>query len=176
MIAFIKKFVGIFRLLEKWLLVVFLGLIIFISSLQIILRNFDTAIEWFDSFLKYCVLWAGMIAAGIATYEDRHIKIDIIGRFTKGKAKEMIQIVTNFFAGVVCVVLFIGFLVYIITIEYPSTDLPPFLNVKRWMLLLICPFSFFLMSVRFFTLTAFKIKSSIYYKELKDKKTNGAAK
>ena len=149
MINLLKKFVKIFRMLESALLVFFLALIVIISFSQIILRNFFTSVTWFDSLLKYSVLWVGMIAAAIATYDNKHIKIDIIGRFTTGKLKIIVEIITNFFAVIVCFGLFIGFVIYISTIEYPSTDEPPFLNIRRWVLLLVLPVSFFVMSIRF---------------------------
>ena len=168
MINLLKKFVKIFRMLENALLVFFLALMVLVSFSQIILRNFFTSITWFDSLLKYSVLWAGMIAAAIATYDDKHIKIDIIGRFTTGKLKIIVKAVTNIFAVIVCFGLFIGFVIYIATIEYPSTDEPPFLNIHRWVLLIVLPVSFFVMSIRFLNHSIHNIHDAVNYDKQKE--------
>jgi TRAP-type C4-dicarboxylate transport system permease small subunit len=173
MINLLKKFVKIFRMAESALLVFFLALIVIISFSQIILRNFFTSITWFDSLLKYSVLWAGMIAAAIATYDNKHIKIDIIGRFTKGRLKIIAEAITNVFAFIVCFGLFIGFIIYIATIEYPSTDEPPFLNIHRWELLLVLPVSFFVMSIRFLI---HSIKNMLDAKNFENQKTEPESK
>lgn len=149
MVKIWKAITGLYRKFETLLLIIFLSLIIVISGLQIILRNFFQAVDWFDMFLKYSVLWIGMIAAGIATYQNKHIKIDLIGRFIKGRKKSVIYGIANLFAMTVCFTLFISFIIYIITIEYPSSDPPPFLGIKRWILLIILPISFLTMSIRF---------------------------
>jgi TRAP-type C4-dicarboxylate transport system permease small subunit len=145
---YFEKFIKGFRLVETALLVFFLSLIFIIAVLQIFLKKVQGT-EFLSPILKYAVLWAGMIAAGIATYEGKHIKIDIIGRFAKGRLKQAVLMVTSFFAGFVCAVLFIGFVFYLSQIEYISTVQPPFFNIPRWILLLILPISFFIISVRF---------------------------
>ena len=142
----IKKY---YRLFELIILVFFLFLILFISSLQIVLRNFFQAVEWFDLLLKYSVLWAGMFAASIATYEHKHIKIDLISRFTKGRFKSAIVAIADLFASIICGILLYSFVIYIVKIEYPSTDPAPFLGIKKWVMLLVLPFNFFIMSFRF---------------------------
>lgn len=144
-----KKLTTLFRKIETGTLIFLLSLIVLVSGSQIILRNFFQAIDWFDPLLKYAVLWIGMIAAGIATYENKHIKIDIVGRLVKGRKKSIVYAVTNIFASIFSLILFFTFLLYIIKIEYPSSDPPPFLGIKRWILLLILPVSFFTMFVRF---------------------------
>jgi len=170
---FIKKFLSAFHFVEKAFLIFFLGLMVSVAFLQIILRNFFTAIDWFDMLLKYCVLWAGMIAACIATHEDKHIKIDIIGRFTKGKVKQVVITISNLFATIVCIILFINFVFLIIQVEYPSPDNPPFLNIKKWILLLILPFSFFVMSTSFLIHTIKSFRNVIFYKKEIEEKTEG---
>ncbi len=163
MINFLKNTVKIFRMFESALLVFFLSLLIIISFSQIILRIFSSSIPWFESVLKYCVLWAGVIAAQIATYENKHIKIDIIGRFTKGRTKIILSVITNLFAFAVCLLISVLFVIYIATIEYTSTEEPPFLNIKKWVLLLILPAGFFIMSVRFLIHTIKNIRKAVSY-------------
>ena len=91
-----------------------------------------------------------MISASVATYQNKHIKIDLIGRFTKGRRKSIIYGISNIFGALFCLVLFIAFVRYLVKIEYTSSDPAPFLGIKRWILLLILPVTFFVMSIRFF--------------------------
>ena len=137
-----------FRLIETASLVFFLFLIFLIAVLQIFLKKVPGT-EFLNSMIKYCVLWAGMISACIATYEGKHIKIDIIGRFAKGRLKQLVLTVTNLFSSIVCIVIAVTFVFYIVKIEVPSTQPAPFLNIPRWLLLVIMPYSFAVISLRF---------------------------
>jgi len=72
----IKKSIFVFNSIEKWLLVGFMTLMILVAFSQILLRG-TGVFSSFDALLKYIVLWTGMIAAGVATSENKNIKIDI---------------------------------------------------------------------------------------------------
>ncbi|HBD92939.1 MAG: hypothetical protein A2015_13390 [Spirochaetes bacterium GWF1_31_7] len=146
----IVKVTGFIRKIEKYFLVIVLSLMIGLSCLQIFLRTFFKAITWFDMFLNYSVLWAAMIAAGIVTYETSHIKIDLVGRFTKGKIKESVYTFTSFFAGMVSTILMIIFLVYILVVEYFSKTGSSGPASQKWLLLMILPVGFLIIAVRFF--------------------------
>lgn len=181
----IKNFIHSFRKIEKYSLVFFLSMMIFIAVLQIFLRFFlRSSVQWFDTVLRYIVLWVGMIAAGIATYEGTHIKIDLVGKFSKGRFKELVNFMIDFFAGVVSIILFAISLFFIFSIERESGGSSPFpairlfksindgitgyfidFSVPNWFLLIIIPVTFFIIGVRFF------IKSQIsYYHYMKDVK------
>jgi TRAP-type C4-dicarboxylate transport system permease small subunit len=144
----IGKCARYYRVFETASLVFFLFLIFLIAVLQIFLKKIPGT-EFLNPLIKYCVLWAGMISACIATYEGKHIKIDIIGRFAKGRLKQLVLTITNLFGSIVCFILFVTFIFYIFKIEYTSAQTPPFFNMPRWMLLLIMPYGFFIISLRF---------------------------
>jgi|WetSurMetagenome_2_1015567.scaffolds.fasta_scaffold280072_1 TRAP-type C4-dicarboxylate transport system permease small subunit len=144
----LAKFVKYYRLFETGSLVFFLSAIFLLAVLQIFLKKVPGT-EFINSIIKYSVLWAAMISACIATYEGKHIKIDIIGRFAKGRLKQIVLAITGIFAAVSCLVLFFAFVLYIIRIEIPSSDPAPFFNIPRWILILILPYSFLLISIRF---------------------------
>lgn len=153
-----NNFVKTFHNLEKASLIFFLSLMIIVSFLQIILRTFFKAVEWFDPLVRYSVLWTGMIAASIATYQHKHIKIDIIGKFAKGKLKSIVLFTTNLFASVVSALLCYASAAYIINFEMTSTDPAPFLSIPRWVLLLVMPICFGTISLRFL----FRVGQKIY--------------
>ena len=139
--------------IELILLILFFTIIFITASIQIILHNLGGGIPWLETLLKYSVLWVGLIAANIATTENKQIKIDIVGRFIKGKGGKFVSIFANLAAFIICAIIFIYFIKYLIEIEYKSTASRPFLNIPRWVLLLIVPFSFFNISLKYFVLT-----------------------
>lgn len=144
-----KKIIDTIHIIEDSILVFFLSLIIVITFLQIILRTFFKSVEWFDQLVRYSVLWIGLIAAGIATYKDKHIKIDIIGRFAKGRLKSLVYLVTNLFASFISIILSFSSYIYLVKIEMTSNDPAPFLNIPRWILLIIIPLGFGFIGFRF---------------------------
>jgi len=139
--------------IELILLLFFFAIIFIAASIQIFLHNLGGGIPWLETLLKYSVLWVGLIAANIATTEDKQIKIDVIGRFIKGRSGKLVSIFANFAAFIVCAIIFIYFIKYLRDIEYKSTAAKPFLNIPRWALLLIVPFSFFSISIKYLIFT-----------------------
>lgn len=155
--SILKKILKVTTKIEEIFLILLLSLIIIISLFQLIFSFFDSFLKsgflvkfvWFDSLLKYSVLWIAMVAASIATSENKHINIDLIGKLTKGRFKLFVRIINNFFAAIVTSILAIISIIYIVKIEYTSTDPAPFLNIKRWILLLPIPGGFSLISIKF---------------------------
>lgn len=142
------KITKVIRSIEKYCLVTVISFMVLLSVLQIFLRMFFKAVTWFDSFLSYSVLWSAMIAAGVVTYESNHIKIDLIGRFTKGKLKEIVNGVVAFFGGLTSITLALIFTVYVVVIEYFSKAGSQGPASYKWLYLSILPIGFFIISVR----------------------------
>jgi TRAP-type C4-dicarboxylate transport system permease small subunit len=154
---------------EEYSLVFFLSVMILSALLQIIFRiGFDITEKLYAGIvnfkfwgilkdfnkqlapiIKYSVLWSGLIAAGIATSLNHHIKIDIVGKFTRGRLRSFILIVTNLIAAAACFVITYYSIIYIIEVEYTSKEVPPFFNIPSWVLVLILPFGFGVMAIRF---------------------------
>jgi TRAP-type C4-dicarboxylate transport system permease small subunit len=157
----------IFRKVEMYALTIVLGGMVFLSALQIFLRTFFKAISWFDTILNYTVLWTAVLAAAIVTYEDNHIKIDIIGKFVKDRLKHVIYTFTSSFAGLVSFTFSLIFLVYIITIEFFSKTSLVGGAGYGWIFMLILPLSFLFIAIRFMNI------SYSYYIDLIQKKLMG---
>lgn len=167
MIKVLKKISEVIRKVETAALVFCVMAMVIITFAQIILRNAGGlivnilglfvenpnvqigAIDWFDTVVRYLVLWSGMIAAGITTHDGKHIKIDLAGRFTKGPIRKIINVTTALFAGAVSLLLSLISAQYIAKLEYPEAEIA-FLNIPRWVLLLILPIGFFIIGIRFF--------------------------
>ena len=51
---------------------------------QVLLRNFfDGGVYWGDSAVRVMVLWVTMLGAMVASRDDSHIRIDLVGRFLR---------------------------------------------------------------------------------------------
>ena len=88
---------------EGWLLVVFLGIMVVLSFVQVVLRNFfSTGFVWADPLVRHMVIWTGFLGAAIATHEGRHISIDALTRFLSPRWKAAATVVGQVFLAVVC--------------------------------------------------------------------------
>ena len=75
---------------EGWLIVIFLGLMVTLTFLQVILRALYThaqlqwanallgQVDWAEPSARLFVLWITLLGASLLTREDRHIKIDLM--------------------------------------------------------------------------------------------------
>ncbi len=147
--------------IETALVIILLSLMVIVGFVQVLLRNlFQTGLLWADPLLRYAVLWIAFIGASIATYEDRHINIDVLTRLLSPKLKRASSIITNAFALVICIVLLNASIDFIkMEIGYPTEI---FLGIENWMLEIIIPIGFGLMSLRFL----FRILKIIFIKNI----------
>lgn len=144
----IQKIDEIFARIENLLLIIIVLVMVFLSFLQVILRNvFDQGILWGDIFLRHLVLWIGFIGASLATREKKHINIDILSRFAKGRWKALSEVITYFFAAVICLVLVDASWTFVAQERMFETML--FNDIPAWYFQLIIPIGFVMMSLRF---------------------------
>jgi len=144
------------RKLDEWLarlesgaLILTLFLMVFFSFGQIILRNlFNSGLLWTDLFLRQMVLWVGFLGASLAVREGRHISIDVLPQFLPARLKPFLKILVHFTAGMVCIFLTLAAWKFVeMEIEF-NTIL--FLDIPAWMFQTILPYSFALISLRYF--------------------------
>ncbi|MCP4723712.1 MAG: TRAP transporter small permease [bacterium] len=134
---------------EKFLLVLFLSLMILLASFQVVLRNFfDWGIFWIDSFLRHLVLFVGFIGGAQATRIGKHINVDILARLLKESKKLKVAVVVNLFAMVVTAILAVKAWEFV-TIEKEFGDVLSF-GIQTWIVQIIIPLGFILIGFRFF--------------------------
>jgi C4-dicarboxylate transporter, DctQ subunit len=138
--------------IEDSILVGLLLLMIFLAVAQIFLRNFlGIGILWSDILIRNLVLWVGLIGAMTASRKGDHIKIDLVSRYLKTEVGWIITGITDFFTAVVCViVVFYG--LKFIKFEYYD-GIIAFGPIPLWFCQAIIPFSFLVMSLRYFVRT-----------------------
>ncbi len=137
---------------EKFILILILSLMVLLSFLQVILRNFfDTGILWLDPFLRHLVLWIAFLGASLATQNDKHINIDILSRFLSQKNKHISKIINQIFAAVVALLLFYASVKFIFDELDAQTTIFTIssFEIKSYHMQIIIPVGFALMFFRF---------------------------
>ncbi len=151
-----KMLMKIFRLInvniekiENIVLVLILSIMVLLSFLQVVLRNFfDQGILWGDILLRHLVLWVGFVGASLATREEKHINIDLFTRFLKPRGQDIARIVTNLFAVYICWLLADAGWTFVQDEKMAGTLI--FNEIPVWYFQIIIPIGFLLMSFRFF--------------------------
>ena len=134
--------------IEDGLLVTVLSAMILLSFSQIVLRNFfSVGVVWGDPFLRYMVLWIGLLGAMVATREYNHINIDLVSHFFPPRAKSAVRVLTDGFTSIVC-----GFMTYASVIfirDEMEMGSYAFAKVPTWIAELILPFAFSVICLRY---------------------------
>ena len=134
--------------IESVTLVIVLTSMIVMSFLQVILRNFfDYSILWADIFSRHMILWVGFIGASLATYENKHINIDVLSRFLSPKVKQFSKIITKFFSAFISILLAKASYVFITDERAAGSTL--FWGIPVWVFMIIILIGFVIMSFRF---------------------------
>jgi TRAP-type C4-dicarboxylate transport system permease small subunit len=142
--------------LDEWLakaesgfLVFLLFLMVFLAFGQVLLRNLlDSGFLWTDLFLRQLVLWVGFLGASLAVRERRHISIDVLPQFIPATYRPLIQMLVNFCTGLVSVFLTVAAWKFVrLEMEFPTIL---FLEIPAWIFQTILPFSFAVISLRYF--------------------------
>lgn len=126
-----------------------LALLLFLSLLQILLRNFfDFGFPQIDIINRQLLLICGMMGAVLATSQLQHIKIDALNTLLSKRVKNLLRCPLSIFSVTICA-LFAYYSVQFCIDEWQYAPVN-----ERWILpfTLIYPVSFSLMSLHFFLL------------------------
>jgi TRAP-type C4-dicarboxylate transport system permease small subunit len=142
---------------EGFVLIALLGALMILAFTDVFMgRFFDTGIEWINRFFGYSMITLGLLGGSLATREERHINIDLFGRFLPPRPKAAMYIVLNLIAAWVCYLFTRESWHYIFNVERAGSDALVTYGggtlVGVWVLYLILPAAFGMMTVRFFGL------------------------
>lgn len=133
---------------ETVLLVIFLSLMVLLAFTQVVLRNlFEGGILWGDPLVRQMVMWSGFMGAAVAASQDRHISIDALTQFIKGRGKEIVRVITSIFAAVVCYYLAGAAWVFLLDEKQSGGEL--IAGIPSWIGLIIIPAGYWLLMVHF---------------------------
>jgi TRAP-type C4-dicarboxylate transport system permease small subunit len=145
--------------LEKWLIVLFLSLMLLFTFVQVLLRGLYThahiqwandwmaQMSWSEPFARLLVMWLAFLGASLLTGDGKHIKIDLFTTVMPRKWSSARDFVLSVACLGVCAVLFKVCLDYIALERAYGGAM--FLQVPNWVGQIILPVGFGAMSFRF---------------------------
>lgn len=130
------------------LVAVLLLAMVFLSGLQILLRNvFDAGLLWIDPLLRHFVLLLAFSGAVLATGAKRHVQINVLGRLLRGVAARISGVLVAALGSLVCLVLAHASLQLLRDeLDFGETV---FLDVPSWAVVAVFPLAFLLIAYRF---------------------------
>jgi len=142
-----EGFFGFFRGVEIGTLALLVGALIFFGCLQIVLRNFfHRGLFWADPLMRHIVLWIGCLGGAYATTRIRHINIDVFSRLLPRRLRALRNVVIYFATAAAASVL--GLAALKLVLDEKAYGEKAFLGISTWLLQLVLPFAFFLITYR----------------------------
>ncbi len=133
--------------LEGYLLLLLLIVMIAAAFLSMILRWMGHGLAWIDPLLRYGVLWLGLVGGLAAAGAGQHIQLgalnQVLPRAVKALTYRLVSLAT---AGITLV---IAKACLDFVIEEKAAGTRAFGETPLWILVLILPAGFFLLSVRY---------------------------
>lgn len=134
--------------LETIMLVSMLTTMMLVAVSQILLREvFGTGMGWADELIRLMVLWLALVGSIAACRDNRHIRIDALSHVLPEVVVNMIRVLVDVFAAVVCGIIAVHAWRYLqIEIEFEDTVL---VNTPAWIAHSVMPVAFALISYQF---------------------------
>ncbi len=148
----IKFFLSLETFLEKTInvsVVLVFACLISVGFAAVVYRYvFQGGIVWSDEFLKQLVLWIALLGATVAAKDDAHIRIDIVPIVLKGSARKILETAGHLAAAVICAFLCRGACQFV-SVERQIEEVTCFMGWPVWILVVVMPISFGLISMYF---------------------------
>jgi TRAP-type C4-dicarboxylate transport system permease small subunit len=145
---YLKVFSHFLAKIERTVLVLLLFSVVTLGLAQIILRNFfSIGFEFGDNALRVLVLWIAFVGASLATYENKHIKIDALYAVLPGRLKRYAHHLSDL-AGLV-VSIFLVMASYRFIISEKEMGSIAFSQIPTWVVGIIIPSGFLFIAIRF---------------------------
>jgi TRAP-type C4-dicarboxylate transport system permease small subunit len=128
-------------------IVLLLGALVFLGTMQIVLRNFfHSGVLWADPMMRHIVLWLGCLGGALATTRVRHINIDVFSRLIPMRQKSTRRAVV--YSATAVAAFFLGVAALRLVADERAFGDVAFGTVKTWVLQVVLPFAFFVISYR----------------------------
>lgn len=145
-----EKMEGLFKTLgwlEVGVLGLLLGTLVVLGGLQIILRNiFHSGLLWADPLMRHIVLWLGCLGAALATTSARHINIDVFSRLLPKSINPWRRSIV--YGATALATFMLGVSAWRLVVDEKLYGDVAFLSVPVWVLQLVLPVAFFMISYR----------------------------
>lgn len=148
----IEKIDQLLDLLSKWLLVLCVFLMLFLTLFNITLRWFEISILWIEPLVRHIVFLATFLGGSLATGNNQHIKIDLFAKFLEKRKDKRISILVDQIVTLVtfiaaCVLVYSAYLFTLVEFEYGKES---FLNIHSGYLVSIIVYGMLLIAMRLF--------------------------
>jgi C4-dicarboxylate transporter DctQ subunit len=121
--------------------------LVLLGCMQIVLRNFfHSGVLWADPMMRHIVLWLGCLGAALATAHIRHINIDVFSRLVPSRHRGYRRAAV--YAATAIAAYFLGVAALRLVVDERELGDVAFGPMKTWMLQIVMPFAFFLISYR----------------------------
>ena len=121
--------------------------LVFLGCAQILLRNaFNSGWLWADPLMRHIVLWLGALGAALASARLRHISVDALSRVLPATLHGARRLVVYGFTAVAAYALLISTIRLVI--DERDFGEVAFLGVRTWVLQLILPIAFGIITYR----------------------------
>ena len=98
-----RRIASLIERIETALIALLVLAMVVLAGTQILLRNlFETGFAWADPLLRAMVLWAAMLGALAAARDDKHVGLDLLTHFLKGRARRVARAIALLFAAAIC--------------------------------------------------------------------------
>lgn len=72
------------------------GLMVLLAFVEVVLKLAGQGVPQLAQFNRYLVIWVGFLGGAVASYQARHINIDIVTRFVGGAAaRRIVALIVN---------------------------------------------------------------------------------
>ena len=133
--------------IEEYFLSALLLIMMLLVCAQIVLRSFFSGgLIWADAFIRYLVLWSGMLGAALATAKGKHISIDFAAHFFPPTFQPWLQLLVQMFSCLASVGLCYASWLFISN-EYAFGGQGPF-GAASWLWNLVFPLTFCVIALR----------------------------
>jgi TRAP-type C4-dicarboxylate transport system permease small subunit len=149
---------------EEIILIVLLIIMLGLGFLQVVLRNLGSGINGADIFLRHSVLWIGLIGASLATKSEKHINMDALSRVLSPGVKNKVDIILNLIAALFSALFVVASYLFVKDDYLNNEGKPLFLNLPSWIVEIILPIAFVIITFRFLV-RAIEKTSEIFNKE-----------
>jgi TRAP-type C4-dicarboxylate transport system permease small subunit len=134
-----------------WALLVSILSILFLSSLNIILRWLEMALMWADPVVRHLVFITAFLGAAYATGRNQHIRVDLLARFLESYRPELRAQIDRVISFITCGICFwlahSGYQFALMEYEFGNIA---FLGIKTATMVMIIPLGMSLIGLRFF--------------------------
>ena len=144
-----KKFFKVYDNIEEKALIVSLCITVILTFAQVVLRYvFNNSLSWSEELIRYLFIWQCWLGISIGERYDKHLKVDIIMNFVKGKKMKIINLIAEIFSLAFCIFLvYFGMTIVMMTVEKESVSAA--LRIPLYIVYFALPFSAFMAGIRY---------------------------